>query len=237
MIAFDIDKHKYTKDTEEYISATTLIGRFKQPFDAIPISEKYALKHPEKTAAEWRAEWKAIGKETAEYGTMVHAELEEKVKQDPRYRDAVRLSSDTTIHSLSTLSELEDGLYPELMVWSDRYRIAGQIDLVEIVDGVANITDYKTYKKVDLKSFYNPKTKEWKCMLEPLHGLQDCNYNHAGLQTSLYAHILEEAGYKIGKLTMIHIDRNGHQTPYSIPYSQFKMFVQFMLMNYTNGNK
>ena len=236
MVDFNIKEHKYTQGEKEYTSVTTLIKKYKQPFDAVPISEKYAMKHPEKTAEEWRAEWKKISKESAEYGTKVHAELEEKTKEDPRCQIAAHADGEF-IRSLDMLTELEDGLYPELLVWSDKYGIAGQVDLVELKDGVAHLTDYKTYKKVDLKSFYNPKTKEWTCMQEPLHGLHDCNYNHAGLQMSTYALILEELGYKIGTLSIVHIDRNGNHTPYSVPYSQFKMFVHFMLLDYNKNGK
>ncbi len=236
MIDFNIKEHKYTKGESVYTSVTTVIKKYKQPFDSMAISEKYAIKHPEKTAQEWRDEWARISKETAEYGTRVHAELEAATKLDPRCQVAAHQDGEF-IRSLDMLTDLPDGLYPELLVWSDKYMIAGQVDLAEIRNGVVDLIDYKTYKKVDLKSFYNPKTKEWTCMLEPLHGLHDCNYNHAGLQMSTYAMILEELGYKIGKLSIVHIDRNGNKTPYSVPYSQFKMFVSFMLLHHQkNGN-
>ena len=230
MIEFNIDEHKYSKGNKRYISVTTLIKKFKTPFDAVKISEGYALKHPEKTAKQWQAEWKKIGEVTAAYGTKVHKEQEELTRIDPNCKVAAVAIDGNTIGSLETLRNLEDGIYPELMIWSDKYNLAGQADVVTIKKGVVDIADYKTYKKVDLKSFYNPKTKKYTCMLEPLNGLHDCNYNHAGLQMSTYALILEELGYKIGRLSMIHIDRNGNKVPYSIPYSQFKMFVNFMLL-------
>lgn len=110
--------------------------------------------------------------------------------------------------------------------------------MVEIKKNVVDITDYKTYKKVDIKSFYNPKIKKWSMMLEPLQGVQDCNYNHTGLQLAMYGLMLEDLGYKIGKLKLLHIDRNGNKMPYSVPFSQFKMFSTFMLLDYQrHGNK
>lgn len=238
MIKFDIDKHKYSNGEKVYTSVTTLIKKFKQPFDSVTISEKYALKHPEKTAKQWRDEWSRISTESAEYGTKIHKELEQNTLLSPLCKVAAVSLDANTIGSLDTLRNLEDGIYPELMIWSDKYQLAGQADLVTIKDGIVDIADYKTYKRVDLKSFYNPKTKKYTCMLEPLNGLHDCNYNHAGLQMSLYGLILEELGYKIGRLSMIHIDRNGNKVPYSIPYSQFKMFVNFMLLQEMyNGSK
>ena len=237
MIEFKVDKHTYTEEDKPYTSVTTVIKQYKKPFDAVPISEKYALKHPEKTAAEWRAEWKAIGKEASEHGTKVHAELEAETRKDPRCQPAAVQVDTNTIRSLKSLKDLPDGLYPEMLIWSEKWKIAGQVDLVEIKKGVVDIVDYKNFKRMDLKSFYNPKTKQWSTMLEPLHGLQDCNYNHAGLQMSTYGQMLEDWGYKIGKLSIVHIDRNGNKMPYSVPYSQFKMFVNFMLLHYSKNGK
>jgi hypothetical protein len=242
MIQFTKSNHKYIEKREgeaEYTSVTTVVKQYKKPFDAKAISEKYALKHPEKTAKQWRAEWKKIGKEASDHGTKVHAELEAKTREDPRCQVAAHSHSDgETIRSLDSLKDLPDGLYPELLIWSDKWKVAGQVDLVEIKEGVVDIVDYKNFKRMDLKSFYNPKIKQWSMMLEPLHGVQDCNYNHAGLQMSLYAMMLEEWGYKVRRLSITHIDRNGNKTPYSVPYSQFKMFVKFMLLDFKkNGSK
>jgi len=241
MIQFDKKEHKYFErrpGEAEYISVTTLIKKYKEPFDAKRISKKYAIKHPEKTAAEWRKEWKKIGNDTAHYGTMVHAELEIETKNDPKCKIGSHHINEDTIRSLDMLTDLEDGLYPEMLIWSEKWKMAGQADLVEIKKGVVDITDYKTYKKVKLKSFYNPKTKQWSMMLPPLNGVQDCNYNHTGLQLAMYGLMLEDLGYKIGKLKLLHIDRNGNKMPYSVPYSQFKMFSTFMLLDYQkNGSK
>jgi len=241
MIQFDKKDHKYFERREgeaEYMSVTTLIKKYKEPFDAKKISKNYALKHPEKTAAQWRAEWKKIGKETADYGTIIHAELEIGTQNDPRCKLGSHRINKNTIRSLDMLTDLEDGLYPELLIWSEKWKLAGQADLVEINNGVVDITDYKTYKKVNLKSFYNPKIKQWSCMLHPLNGVQDCNYNHTGLQLAMYGLMMEDLGYKIGKLKLLHIDRNGNKTPYSVPYSQFKMFATFILLDYNkDGNK
>lgn len=241
MIKFDPKEHKYISNTnEEYTSVTTVIKRYKKPFDAIGISEKYAIKHPEKTAEEWREEWKRVGKETADYGTKIHAEIEAKTLLDPNCRVHKVEALDGTFTSIKDLKDLEPGIYPEMFIWSDKYMMAGMADKVVIKEKgnkkVVDITDYKTYKKVETKSFYNPKTKEWSCMLEPLHGLHDCNYNHAAIQLAIYAVFLEDMGYKVGKLIMQHIDRDGNIVDYPVPYSKFKLFANFLLLHYkVNG--
>lgn len=232
MINFKVDNHKYTDvEGNYYTSVTTIIKEFKS-FDKQAVAKKYALKHPEKSAQQWIETWEAIGKESAEYGTMIHKQEEDRVRAEPGFRDGSFQVDGNTIRSLETLLDLEDGTYPELLIWSNKWKVAGQVDKVKITDKVVDITDYKTYKKVDLKSFYNPKLGGWTMMKDPLHGLQDCNYNHAGLQLSMYAMMLEDLGYTIGTLTMVHIDRDGNKIPYNVPYTKFKMFVNFMMFKY-----
>lgn len=234
MVEFKIKEHSYKeKGTDKlYTSVTTVLKKYKAPFDSEAVSEKYSLKHPEKTPKQWREEWAKVSKEASDYGTKVHAKEEEKLKSKADCRVASNQIDSNTIMSISSLKGLEDGVYPELLVWSNKYNIAGLVDKVTIKDGVVEIEDYKTFKKVTLKSFYNPKIKSYKMMLEPLHGLQDCNYNHAAIQIATYALLLEELGYKIGKLSMIHITRDGDRIPYNIPYTKYKMFVSFMLLHF-----
>lgn len=232
MVEFKVKEHTYKDVNRRYTSVTTVIKKYKAPFDEKRISESYSLKHPEKTAAEWRDVWKKNRDEAAEYGTKIHAEEEAKIKAKETYKQASVQIDDDTIRSLDEIRGLPNGVYPELLVWSNVHTIAGQIDKVTIKNNVVAIDDYKTFKKVDLKSFFNGKTREWKMMKEPLHGIQDCNFNHAALQICTYALILEELGYRIGKLRMIHITREGERIPYSVPYSKYKPFVNFMLLHY-----
>jgi ATP-dependent exoDNAse (exonuclease V) beta subunit len=232
MIEFKVDSHTYTdEEKNEYTSVTTVIKRYKT-FDAIKVSEKYAIKHPQKTAEGWRDEWEKIGDEAADYGTMIHKEEEDKVRAQCDCREAAKQVDKNTIRSLDSLKNLPNGFYPEMLIWNEQLRIAGQVDLVHIENGVVNIIDYKTYKKVEEKSFYNWKTKKWTVMRSPLQGLMDCNVNHAGLQLSLYAAMLEELGYKIGKLSMLHINREGVKTPYKLPYNKYRFFVKIMLHDF-----
>ena len=84
--------------------------------------------------------------------------------------------------------------------------ICGQADLVEVVNGVVNISDYKTSKKIDRESY-----KNWegisKKMLRPIHHLDDCNFNHYALQLSIYMYIIlrHNPNLKAGKLMIHHV--------------------------------
>jgi len=237
MVEFKVNDHTYKEGDKFYTSVTTVLKQYKPEFDSQAIAAKYAIKHPEKTAEEWIEAWAVISKESTDWGTAVHAKEEDVTKGAEDCRVAAHQIDNDTIRSLDSLKDLEDGQYPELLIWNNEYNIAGQIDKAVLKKGVMDLTDYKTYKKVDLKSFYNPRAGGFKMMLQPLQMLQDCNYNHAAIQIGTYAFMLEELGYKIGKLTMMHLTRDGERIPYSISYSKYKMFISFMLTHYKiNGN-
>ncbi|BCV02204.1 MAG: hypothetical protein CM15mV51_0180 [uncultured marine virus] len=51
--------------------------------------------------------------------------------------------------------KLEEGLYPEHLVYLKSVGLCGQADLVEIINGTINITDYKTNKQIKEKGFKN----------------------------------------------------------------------------------
>lgn len=237
MVEFKVKEHTYTniEKKTKYTSVTTVIKQYKIPFDSIKISEAYAKKHPEKTSEGWRAAWAVTSLESTDWGTKIHAVEEDAVRADPSFQEAAVAVDDDTIRSLASLQSLADGFYPELLVWNNKYNIAGQIDKVQLKNNVISITDYKTYKKVDLKSFYNPRQGGFKMMLEPLQMLQDCNFNHTAMQVCTYAFMLEELGYEIGELTLLHLTRDGQRIPYSIDYKQFRMHVLFMLTHYTTN--
>ena len=102
--------------------------------------------------------------------------------------------------------KLTDGVYPEHMVYLKSAGLCGQADLVEIVNGRINITDYKTNKAIKTKGFTNWEGITEK-MFAPLTHLDDCNLNHYNLQLSIYAYIIKKHNpkLKIGNLKIQHV--------------------------------
>lgn len=91
--------------------------------------------------------------------------------------------------------------YPEVLIYNDKYKIAGQTDRVVCNrDGSLTIRDYKTNKKIEMVSYYNRKEKEYAVLKSPLEHIMDCNFYHYILQLSTYAWMLEQFGYKIKDL-------------------------------------
>ena len=145
------------------------------------------------------------------YPTIHSTKIE--VKKGVEYRSPV----------ISNLYDLEDGFHPELILWNDEVRIAGQSDLV-FIDTVNkkryfDIDDYKTGGKIDTYNFMKHK------MLDPLSHLMDCNYNYYRLQISCYAWLLEQAGFIPRDLGFRHLT-----TPYRFKY--MKKEVESIMPNY-----
>lgn len=132
--------------------------------------------------------------------------------------------------------DFEKGVYPEYLVarktQDGLLRVAGQIDLL-IKDGNdIYIIDYKTNKKLDEKSYYNPKTKKFQMMKYPVNNIMDCNMMHYTLQLSTYAFLLQliNPEFNVKQLMIIHFDHDGNERHYELEYK--KKEVELMLKFY-----
>ena len=207
-VTFDEAAHTYTADVsgKKYISATTLIGKFKQKFDAVAVSTAYAKKNGN-TPEYWQQQWAKISKTACDKGTLFHKRKED---EGIAAGGATRNKKWIPVHVAEALAQIEhdyhnipDGIHQELQLWNHYFEIAGLTDLC-IVDGnYFDIDDYKTNKKIDKTSFRHPKTG-YKKMLFPLTHLQDCNFNHYQLQLSLYAFMFEQLSGKTCRSICFH---------------------------------
>jgi primase-polymerase (primpol)-like protein len=143
------------------------------------------------------------------------------------------------------------------MVYLKSVGICGQSDLVEVVNGVVNIIDYKTNKEIKMESYVDWEGKSDKLM-EPVSTLDDCNYNHYALQLSVYMYIILKHNPRLrpGKMYIHHVtfeeeskdeygypvtkyDSNGDPVvkeviPIAIPYLQEEVIA---IMHYLHDNK
>ena len=138
----------------------------------------------------------------------------------------------------NTTNKLEPGqnVYPELLLSriSDdgKLRLAGQADLV-IVDGFdVYILDYKTNKSIDMKSYFDRKTKKHSTLKYPLNNIQDTNFWHYSLQLSTYAWMIQkyDPRFQIKLLLLLHYDHDGGEATYECQY--LKDDVERMLAYY-----
>ena len=262
-IAFEEEAHIYydvTKPEQKFISVTTLIHSFTQPFDKEFWSaykalekllskedwaiEKKSLLNTKKfdkvllelhniTEDEFNKEqqtildmWDEENRNSCERGTRIHADLENSFYKKKKDIDLSKYQIGGKFECIKDNNniDLENGIYNEYLisrVYEDgKFRIAGKIDLLVKKGNKIIIGDWKTNKKIDLKSFFDSKTKTSSKMKYPLNNLDDCNYNHYCLQLSTYAWMIQKLNpeFEIEDLVLVHFDHTDNMTVYHLPY-------------------
>ena len=268
-VIFKPEKHEYSSVGDEnidWVSVTSFISKFKQPFDAETISVKSSKNKKSKwygmTPEAIREAWKSESTRATDLGTWYHAQREADICDlatieregisvpifKPIEQDGIKMAPD---------QKLSEGVYPEHLVYLKSAGLCGQSDLVEVINGKVNITDYKTNKEIKLEGYVNWEGKR-QVMNPPVNHLDDCNFIHYALQLSLYMFIILKHNPRLspGKLTIHHIifeeagrdkfdnpitalDSNGDPIvldviPYELPYLKQEVIN---LINYWKDNK
>lgn len=219
IIKFTAHDHSYTsldeQDKTKWVSVTSFIGNFKQPFDA----DKIALKSSKSKKSKWygmtpeeiKEAWNNESLRATTLGTWYHNCRETDICSfETMERHGKTIPVFKTIENqgvkFSPNQKLVDGVYPELMVYLKSAGLCGQSDLVEVIDGQVHITDYKTNKEIKMEGFTNWEGITTK-MNFPVNHLDDCNVNHYALQLSMYMYIILKHNPKLkpGTLTIHHI--------------------------------
>lgn len=182
------------------------------------------------------AEWAEKREASCIRGTAIHRakELEHLAGQT---KELQHLGLGGTFKAItSNKIEPGQGIYPELLLSriSDdgNLRLAGQADLV-IIDGFdVYVLDYKTGKKIDMKAYFDRKTKRSQMLKYPLNNIQDTNFWHYSLQLSTYAWMIQKIDprFNIKGLILLHYDHDGGNTNYECEY--LKTDVERMLAFY-----
>lgn len=230
-ITFKEDGHLYESIGDEGIkwtSVTSFIGNFKPKFDRKGQAKKSAKNKRSKwygmTPEEIMQAWDNETERAIKLGNWYHNQRESDIlglktiqREGVEVPIVKPIINDNGI-KIAPSQKLDEGVYPEHMVYLKSAGLCGQADLVEVVNGHININDYKTNKEIREKGFTNWEGITSK-MFAPLTHLDDCNLNHYNLQLSIYAYIIKKHNpkLKIGKLTIQHVkfkqlgtDTNGY---------------------------
>ena len=280
-IAFSEGPHIYfdvTDPSKKFISVTTLIEKFGQPYDKEFWSAYKAL---EKLLPEdaWKIEkpsllktkkfdktllelhnisendfnreqqavldnWAAENAKSCERGTKIHADLENSFYKKKKNIDISKYQIGGTFECRKDYTDLdlENAVYPEYLIHhitpDGELCIAGQIDLLVKKGNHITIGDWKSNKKIDLKSYFDqslggPGSKgKYTMMKFPLNNLMDCYYYHYCLQLSTYAWMIQKLNpdFIIDDLVLVHFDHQDNMTVYHLPY--LKTEVEKMLAFY-----
>jgi ATP-dependent exoDNAse (exonuclease V) beta subunit len=224
MIVFDESAHTYTNTntSEQYISVTTLLGKYKKPFDSDGHSKRIASR--EGVSQEMILEmWKAETKKATDKGTKIHNMMEQFVK----FGETVE-SYNYLFKSYNSIVERVIGEYKkvhsEKLLSIDEYNVAGTSDLIYERKDDFIIADFKTNKKYRFTTDFNDY------MLSPVDHLSYCEFNSYALQLSLYAYMYEqESGKKCSKLVTFYLQED-KWIPYHSNY--LKTDILNILKNY-----
>jgi len=218
VLTFTPHKHKYNSlepDGIEWLSVTSFISNFKQPFEADKIAEKSSKSRKSKwygmTTDAIKDAWKSEANRATSLGTWYHNCREKdicEVETMERHGIVVPVVKPIEKEGIkySPNQKLFSGVYPEHIVYLKSSGLCGQSDLVEVVNGEVHITDYKTNKEIKVEGYTNWEGVTQK-MLAPLSHLDDCNLNHYTLQLSIYMFMIlkHNPKLKFGSLTIHHI--------------------------------
>ena len=209
----------------ELIGVKNFIEEFKQPFDRIEKATKIAKK-----ALSAKGESSKNKELLKEEMDLVIAEWDRKRERGIKVqKDLCELEMKNNNNAiLGTYNKIEDvdyqcdkkdlilennKTYLERFLYSNKYKIKGYADKIEIKRSTINIIDNKVVDVIYRTSSYKTDTgfqvKGIK-MGEPLDNLDDCSYNEFVLQLSLYMYLAWESNkhLKIGKLFIRHIKMN-----------------------------
>lgn len=134
-----------------------------------------------------------------------------------------------------------------LKIEDNSFRIIRSVELVKTVPtkclevdsdshtflvGYALLPTHNTNKKIDMKSFYDAKSKSSTMLKYPLGHIQDSNFWHYTLQLSSYAWMIQQIDprFNIKLLQLIHYDHEGNKTLYECEY--LKKDIEKMLAYY-----
>lgn len=230
-VKFIPESHEYVSITEgeniKWTSVTSLIAKFKQPFERDKIAAKSARNKKSKwygmTPDEIKAAWDAESQRAITVGNWYHNQREEDllgldtIERHGKEIPIVQPLEDQGF-KIAPRQRLKDGMYPEHFVYMKSIGICGQADLVEVIDGKIHITDYKTNKEIKEKSYVNWEGMSQK-MEFPVSHLDDCNLNHYNLQLSLYMFMMLKHNPRLipGEMIIQHVmfekeaeDENGY---------------------------
>src|SRR6056297_1545081 len=166
-IVFKADTHSYTSTDEDiidWISVTSLVSNFKEPFDAKAVAEKVSKNKKSKwyglKPKEIQDIWKAEALRATELGTFYHNQRETDIcalASVEREGQPLPVYNPIEENGLKYAPEqkITDGVYPEMLVYLKSAGICGQSDLVEVVNGKVMIIDYKTNKEIKTESYKN----------------------------------------------------------------------------------
>jgi len=180
---------------QKYISVTKVISQIEEHFDSEGVAQ--AIVNQSDSVKQERyigmtkdqilEYWVQLNDDANVYGTNVHEIIERYLLANKWYTPKDEFEQ-KVLKAYDDLG-VEEGreIYPERIMFSETYELAGTADLVmDIDDTYFDVGDWKTNKEFNFYSKYR------KTLLPPFDHLQDCQYSVYSIQLSTYAYMYEE---------------------------------------------
>lgn len=237
----------YGANGKRYVSASQLVDRFSNKFDAEAVSEDYAVRAG-RTAEFWVDKWDGIRDVALERGNRIHNAMEEMVNGMGSIAVAGKAHTSQNPDRFlpgTPYIQWPDGVYTEQILWNHEYKVAGRSDkfIIETIGKKRyfHVDDYKSNKYIKMFSF---KDKDgYRKMKAPLNHLMDCDYFKYCMQLSTYMLMAELMGFTVGRITLIHFPHVPEIAPqgavppppqhYQLPYLKKEVISA---LNYINNN-
>jgi len=203
MVIFNEANHSYINEytREQYISVTTLLSKYKEPFEKEKISKAVAQKEGV-SQKEILDRWAKTNKESTNFGTKIHKIIESSIKDLSFYPKATP-EEKSIISAFGELFQPNTETLCEHLLYSHEFKIAGTADLIQPDGPYFDVFDMKTNKKFNLYSQYN------KFLYSPLDHLMECEFSVYSLQLSIYAYLYSLlTGRKVRRLAVFYYNRD-----------------------------
>lgn len=198
-VVFDENNHTYTNtDTgENYISVTTLLGKYKPKFDVDAQAARYAAREG-LLVEDVKQHWADLNRISTTRGTAIHAVLENFINTGEEDNDH-KILIDYFKAQLKEHSRFD--ILAEERMYNDTHKLAGTADIIIENRDHFKIWDLKTNKKFRFTNNYKSDT----FLLSPVDHLPNCEYSNYCLQLSMYAYMKEQlSGKKCVELKIIY---------------------------------
>lgn len=230
-IIFKEDTHQYfSRSGEEYTSVSKVIKQVEPFFDRQGIS----LRMAQSVAADYGVSaeqaqkdildaWDGKKDSSIVKGNFVHGGLESYAR-----RGVITPGLEKGIAYIKNVFAQYYRFYPEVILHSHAYKIAGTTDLLlqRQKSRGAPVIDVRDYKTNEAKGicFDSIKRKDGEIKYvnsyfqSPFEYLEYCNYTGYSFQMSIYAFLLMEMGFRIGSLGIIFFDNDYNPSYIPVPF-------------------
>jgi len=222
-IKFDEPTHTYTHiDTDKpFISVTTLLGKYKQPFDRYGHSKRVAKR--EGVSQELVLEmWEEEKNRACTRGTDIHKILEDYISCGDVKDNYGWLCKSYDTAAERSIDSFKNVLCENLL-YDEEHLVAGMADLIYEHKNEFTVGDFKTNKKFKFSSPYSERLKD------PISHLHNCEFNVYGLQLSFYAYLYERMSGKRCRKCVVFYLQDDRFLSYHVNY--MKAEVEAILAN------